>query len=46
MAFDFEKKIKPVFTFVGTICAVILAITYFVGAIVLINGLDKALGTQ
>lgn len=46
MTFDFEKKIKPVFTFVGTICAVILAITYFVGAIVLINGLDKALGTQ
>lgn len=46
MAFDFEKKVKPVFTFVGTICALMLAIVYFVGAIVLINGLDKALGTQ
>lgn len=46
MAFDFEKKIKPIFTFVGTICAIILAIVYFVGGLVLINGLEKALGTQ
>lgn len=46
MAFDFEKKLRPLFTFVGTICAILLAIVYFVGAIVLINGLDTPLGTQ
>ena len=46
MTFDFEKKLRPLFTFVGTICAVLLAIVYFVGAIVLINGLDTPLGTQ
>ena len=46
MTFDFEKKLRPLFTFVGTICAILLAIVYFVGAIVLINGLDTPLGTQ
>lgn len=46
MTFDFEKKLRPLFTFVGTICAVLLAIVYFVGAIVLINGLDTPLGMQ
>ena len=46
MAFDFEKKLRPIFTFVGTICAILLAIVYFVGAIVLINGLETPLGTQ
>lgn len=46
MAFNFEEKLRPMFTFVGTICAVLLAVVYFVGAIVLINGLDTALGTQ
>lgn len=46
MTFDFEKKLRPLFTFVGTICAILLAIVYFVGAIVLINGLETPLGTQ
>ena len=46
MTFDFEKKLRPLFTFVGTICATLLAIVYFVGAIVLINGLETPLGTQ
>lgn len=46
MTFNFEEKLRPIFTFVGTFCAILLAICYFVGAIVLINGLDKALGTQ
>ena len=46
MTFDFENKLRPIFTFVGTICAIMLAVVYFVGAIVLINGLDTPLGTQ
>ena len=42
----FEKRIKPWFTLVGLICTVLLAISYVIGGIILINGLDKELGTQ
>ena len=44
--FDFETSIKPVFNWIGVICAGLLAISYFIGAIILIRGLDQALGTQ
>ena len=42
----FENKIKPIFTWVGSICAVLLAATYVFVAALLVNGTEKALGTQ
>lgn len=44
--FDFEKTIKPIFTWVGTICAVLLFIVYIISGIILMNGVDQPLGTQ
>lgn len=40
------EKIKPIFTLAGLICTIMLAISYVIGGVILINGLEQALGTQ
>ena len=42
----FENRIKPIFTWVGSICALLLAGTYIFVASLLVNGTMVALGTQ